>query len=69
MIIPFVEVSGILALVRERCCRSAADPPGPGRELDDQLENTDELTASFQVGFVQDIVLVLTVVAATPAWP
>jgi len=28
-----------------------------------QLENTDELTASFQVGFIQDIVLVLTVAA------
>jgi hypothetical protein len=34
-----------------------------------QLENTDELTASFQVGFIQDIVLVFTVAAATPAWP
>jgi len=34
-----------------------------------RLENTDELTASFQVGFIQDIVLVLTVAAATPAWP
>ena len=33
-----------------------------------QLEDTDELTASFQVGFIPDIVLVLTV-AATPAWP
>jgi hypothetical protein len=32
-----------------------------------QLENTDELTAPFQVGFIQDIVL--TVAAATPAWP
>ena len=32
-----------------------------------QLENTDELTASFQVGFIQDIVL--TVAAAAPAWP
>ena len=29
-----------------------------------QLENTGELTASFQVGFIQDIVLVLAVAAA-----
>jgi hypothetical protein len=34
-----------------------------------QLEDTDELTASFQVAFIQDIVLVLTVAAAMPAWP
>jgi hypothetical protein len=34
-----------------------------------QPEDTDELTTSFQVGFIQDIVLVLTVAAATPAWP
>ena len=34
-----------------------------------QLENTDELTASFPVGFIHDIVLVFTVAAATPAWP
>jgi hypothetical protein len=33
------------------------------------MEDTDELTASFQVGFIPDIVLVLTVAAATPAWP
>jgi hypothetical protein len=32
------------------------------------LENADELTASFQVGFIHDIVLVVTVAAATPAW-
>jgi hypothetical protein len=34
-----------------------------------QPEDTDELMASFQVGFIQDIVLVLTVAAAAPAWP
>jgi hypothetical protein len=45
---------------------AAADRPGPGRDSTIQLEDTDELTASFQVGFIQDIVLVLTV-AATPA--
>jgi hypothetical protein len=48
---------------------AAADRPGPGRDRTIQLEDTDELTASFQVGFISDIVLVLTVAAATPAWP
>jgi hypothetical protein len=48
---------------------AAADRPGPGRDWTIQLlEDTDELTASFQVGFIQDIVLVPTVAAATPAW-
>ena len=41
---------------------------GPVGNWTIQLEDTDELTASFQVGFIQDIVLVLTVAAATPAW-
>lgn len=45
---------------------AASDGHGPGRDWTIQLEDTDELTASFQVGFNQDIVLVLTV-AATPA--
>ena len=45
---------------------AAADRPGPGRDWTIQLEDTDELTASFQVGYTPDIVLVLT---ATPAWP
>jgi len=43
---------------------AAADRPGPGRDRTIQLEDTDELTASFQVGYTPDIVLVLT---ATPA--
>jgi hypothetical protein len=34
-----------------------------------QLEDTEELAASFQDGSIQDIVLVLTVAATTPAWP
>jgi hypothetical protein len=46
-----------------------ADRPGPGRDRTIQPEDTDELTASFQVGFIQDIVLVLAVAAARPAWP
>jgi len=48
---------------------AAADRPGPGRDRTIQLEDTDELTASFQVGYTPDIVLVLTVATATPAWP
>jgi len=48
---------------------AAADRPGPGRDRTIQLEDTGELAASFRVGFISDIVLVLTVAAATPAWP
>jgi hypothetical protein len=48
---------------------AAADRTGPGRDRTIQLEDTDELTASFQVGFIQDIVLVLAVAATRPAWP
>ena len=48
---------------------AAADRPGSGLDWTIQLEDTDELTASIQVGFIQDIVLVLSVVAVTPAWP
>jgi hypothetical protein len=48
---------------------AAADRPGPGRDWTIQLEDTGELTASLQVGFIPDIVLILTVAAATPAWP
>jgi hypothetical protein len=48
----------------DRGGEAAADRPGPGRDWTIQLEDT----ASFQVGSIQDIVLVLTV-AAMPAWP
>ena len=69
MIIPFVEVRGSWPW----CVSGAAGQPltrqDPVGNWTIQLENTDELTASFQVGFIQDIVLVLTVAAATPAWP
>ena len=62
-------IGGIAGTRRRAGGVAAAGRPGPGRDRTIQLEETDELTASFQVGFIQDIVLVLTVAAATPAWP
>ena len=68
VITPEVRTIGGIAGTRRRAVwqpLTGQDPVGTGRI---QLEDTDELTATFQVGFIQDIV-VLTVVAATPAWP
>jgi hypothetical protein len=69
VITPEVRAIGGIAGTRRRAGGvAAADRPGPGRDWTIQLEDTDELTASFQVGFIQDIVLVPTVAATTPAW-
>jgi hypothetical protein len=64
VITPEVRTIGGIAGTRRR----AAWQPLTGQDRSG-LDDTDELTAFFQVGFIQDIVLVLTVVAATPAWP
>ena len=62
-------IGGIVGTRRGRGGVAAADRPGPGGDRTTRLEDTGELTASFRVGFISDIVLVLTVAAATPAWP
>jgi hypothetical protein len=63
------EVRTIGGIAGTRRPGGAAWRPLTGQDWTIQLEDTDELTASFQVAFIWDIVLVLTVVAAMPAWP
>jgi hypothetical protein len=45
-------IGGMPAPGAGRCGVAAADRPGPGRDWTIPLEDTDELTASFQVGFI-----------------